>query len=61
MLEKIIPIKVDYDAYNLGLVREQINRIHTEVEVMLGVLTQYSYQFLYEVVNPYVVPTIRIL
>jgi thioester reductase-like protein len=36
VLEKIIPIEVDYDAYNLGLVGEKINRIHTEVEVMWG-------------------------
>lgn len=36
VLKKIIPIEVDYDAYNLGLMREKIYRIHSEVEVMLG-------------------------
>lgn len=34
VLGKIIPIEVDYNAYNLGLVGEKINRIHTEVEVI---------------------------
>lgn len=35
VLQKIIPIEVDYDAYDLNLDPEALERIHTEVQVAL--------------------------